>query len=320
MMLPIKKTMTWLLMIFLIPTASSFKSLKLHSPVLLRQSARASPTLDMKMSLHSDVSSVLDRTLLLSDTLSDPKGAAVAAAAASVGIPDPKSLFNINVGELFQNVIFGFFAISSLIVGLTFLIGAFIIPAGAKELEKECKILLPDKWNEYVGKLEEGEEMKDRPDLMFELGLLLNKCKADRMQQICVEAKLAPDLWAKYQDKLLNEQELQDRPELIAELNNEISVRVAFVLKENTNICPDETWKRYEEKAGDAALADSPILMEELARELGYTDLLEACIACLLNDADKPKTLEGDARVDATTISGITEIRRKSNQWDEEDE
>ena len=305
---------------FLISSVYSFQSPKLQSVVVLRQCARTTPTIDMKMSLHHDACSVFDNSLLLSDALSDPKGAAVTAAAASVGIPDPKSLFNINVGELVQNAVFGFFAISLLLVGLTFLLGSFIIPEGAKELEKECKIFMPDKWNEYVEQLEEGEEMKDRPDLMFQLGLLLNKCKADRMEQICVDAKLAPDLWAKYQNKLLDEQELQDRPELIAMLNEEISVRAAFVLKENTSICPEETWQRYEEKAGDAALADSPLLMEELARELGYPDLLGACTACLMNNADKPNSIEGDARVDATTISGITEIRRKSNQWDEEDE
>jgi len=52
-----------------------------------------------------------------------------------------------------------------------------------------------------------------------------------------------------------------------------------------------------------------------MAQELGYADLVEATITCLMNESDLiPSKEEGDAREDATTISGITEIRRKTDQ------
>ena len=162
--------------------------------------------------------------------------------------------------------------------------------------------------------------MKDRPDLMFELGLLLNKCKADRLEQVCIEAKLAPDLWQKYQNQLAPEQGLQDRPELIVELGLELSQRAGQILKENTNICPPATWAAYEEKAGNDELLERPGLLEELAQELGYTDLVGATTACLLSATDaSPIKEEGDARADATTVSGIIDIRQNTDQWEDDE-
>jgi len=271
-------------------------------------------------SLHLGASPILDNALLLSDAISDPSRAAVAAASAAAGVPDPSSLLNLNVGEVVKNVALGLTAVVFLFAALTSLAAAIIIPAGAEQLELECTALIPDSWEEYKQQLEEGEEMKDRPDLMFQLGLLLNKCKADRMEQVCVEAKLAPDLWEKYQDRLQDDMELKDRPELIAELGIELNQRAAQVLKENTNVCPPATWQAYQEKAGSEDLIECQVLMEEMAQELGYPDLVGACTAALLGDSEQPTKVEGDAREDARTISGITEIRRNSNQWDEENE
>jgi hypothetical protein len=48
-----------------------------------------------------------------------------------------------------------------------------IVPAAAKELEKECLELAPDLWKEYQTKLEPGQTMAQRPDLMQELGAKL---------------------------------------------------------------------------------------------------------------------------------------------------
>jgi DNA-directed RNA polymerase subunit N (RpoN/RPB10) len=288
--------------------------------LVVRTQARSSSIHDAKTALNFAPSSFLDDFVLLSDAISDPNGAAVAAAAAAAGVPDPTSLFNLNVGETVRNVALGFTALVFLFVGLTSLVAAVLIPAGAEQLELECTNFIPKTWDEYVAKLEEGEEMKDRPDLMFELGLLLNKCKADRLEQVCVEAELAPDLWEKFSKRLDPDQGFQDRPELIAELGIEVSLRAGQVLKENTNVCPPATWAAYEEKAGNDELITSPQLLEEMSRELGYPDLVGACTACLLGNIDTPMTLEGDAREDATTISGITEIRRNNNQWDDDDE
>mmetsp|Transcript_11397 Transcript_11397/g.32824 ORF Transcript_11397/g.32824 Transcript_11397/m.32824 type:complete len:313 (-) Transcript_11397:590-1528(-) len=269
----------------------------------------------------------LDHFFLLSG--GSPDANAIAAAAATAGVPNPSSLFNFNVGEVFQNIALGITAVLFLFAGLTYIAAAVLVPAGAQQLEIECTALIPDTWDKYLDKLEEGQEMKDRPDLMFELGLLLNKCKADRLEQVCLESKLAPDLWKKYQDMLAPDQELQDRPELIAALNADVGMRAAQVLKENTNVCPSEKWEAYEQKTnGKEGLADRPELLDELARELGYSDLLAAVAACLLGEERSTGNLdvidavvvEGDARGDASTISGITEIRRNDgNQWDEDD-
>lgn len=312
-------SLLWTMM--LLPAISAFRSPHHHLSLTgVRQAGRASPVLDTTTALHLEPSSLFNNDFfVLSDAVSDPKAAAMAAAAATVGAPNPTSLFNMNLGEVVRKAAFAITAIVVLFVGITSLLAAVLIPAGAEQLELECVALMPVKWNEYLGKLEEGQEMKDRPDLMFELGLLLNKCKADRMQQLCIDAKLAPELWKKYQDMLMDDQELQDRPELIAALNAEIIMRAGEVLRENTNVCPRATWEAYEEKAGDVDLIVMPAMMEELAQELGYVDLVGACTACLMDNAGEPIKEVGDAREDATTISGITEIRRNSNQWDEDE-
>lgn len=306
-------------------------SLKLYSWLIVLPVASAflppngiTNTIKIDLGASSTPLPSLDHFFLISGTSPDPT--AVAAAAATAGVPNPSTLFNGNVGEVVRNIAFGVTAIIFLFAGLTYIAAAVLVPAGAQQLEIECTALIPNTWNEYVGKLEEGQEMKDRPDLMFELGLLLNKCKADRLEQVCLESKLAPDLWKKYQDMLGPDQQLQDRPELIAALNADVGMRAAQVLKENTNVCPSEKWEAYEQKAdGKEGLADRPDLLEELAQELGYSDLLAAVAACLLGeerstgnmDVIDADVVEGDARGDASTISGITEIRRNDgNQWD----
>ena len=48
-----------------------------------------------------------------------------------------------------------------------------LIPAAAKELEKECLELAPDLWEEYQAKLEPGQTIDQRPELMQELGTKL---------------------------------------------------------------------------------------------------------------------------------------------------
>ena len=312
--------LVWTLL--LLPNAFAFRSPMHQSLAVVRQEAIHGNT---KVALHlvepTSSSFFFYDFLLLSDAYSDPKGAAVAAASAAAGVPDPTSLFNTNFGELARNVALGITAIVFLFVGLTSLAASVLIPAGAEQLKIECNLFMPDKWEEYLDKLEEGQEMKDRPDLMFELGLLLNKIKADRLEQVCLEAQLAPELWEEYQNRLMDDQALQDRPELLAELGIRLSQRAGQVLKENPNVCPTATWKAYEEKAGNDDLIECPGLMEELAQELGYPDLVTACVACLLGDTEKPKTVEADAREILSTISGIAEIRRNSDdQWEDDDE
>jgi hypothetical protein len=79
---------------------------------------------------------------------------------------------------LFAGVLFFF--------GLTYMMAAFIIPQAAKELERQTKELDPSLWEEYQAKLQSGETMDMRPDLMQELGnkvQVIMAEKFDRMQK-----------------------------------------------------------------------------------------------------------------------------------------
>lgn len=70
-----------------------------------------------------------------------------------------------------------FFAIiTALIVaaaGLTYATAAFIVPKAAERLEKDTKRLRPGLWEEYEAKLIEGATMANRPDLLEELGNIM---------------------------------------------------------------------------------------------------------------------------------------------------
>lgn len=65
-------------------------------------------------------------------------------------------------------LVFGFF-------GLTFITAAFIVPKAAQQLETDTKRLRPGLWEEYEAKLnkEAGETMATRPDLLQELGNIM---------------------------------------------------------------------------------------------------------------------------------------------------
>eukprot|EP00970_Alexandrium_tamarense_P007644 scaffold1447_cov196-Alexandrium_tamarense.AAC.13 len=66
-----------------------------------------------------------------------------------------------------------FVVIAAAIFGITalvYLTAAFLVPKAAQQLEEDTKRLRPDLWDEYQAKLNEGESMVNRPDLLQELG------------------------------------------------------------------------------------------------------------------------------------------------------
>ena len=66
-----------------------------------------------------------------------------------------------------------FIVITASIFGVTAIVnftGAFPVPKAAEQLEKDTKRLRPGLWEEYEAKLEDGESMVNRPDLLQELG------------------------------------------------------------------------------------------------------------------------------------------------------
>jgi len=75
--------------------------------------------------------------------------------------------------ELLKSVLI---AIGAVVVGfaaLTFVTINFVVPKAAEQLEADTKRLKPELWEEYQAKLEEGETMSTRPDLLQELGTIM---------------------------------------------------------------------------------------------------------------------------------------------------
>jgi hypothetical protein len=58
-------------------------------------------------------------------------------------------------------------------VGLTYATVTFIIPKASEQLERDTKRLRPGLWEEYEAKLGPGETMATRPDLLQELGNIM---------------------------------------------------------------------------------------------------------------------------------------------------
>jgi hypothetical protein len=56
-------------------------------------------------------------------------------------------------------------------------------------LEKECKELSPELWDEYSARLQEGETMGNRPDLMQELGAKLQPLLDVKIERQFAESK-----------------------------------------------------------------------------------------------------------------------------------
>jgi hypothetical protein len=93
-------------------------------------------------------------SLLLSDDIQAIAGANSALAGLRT--------FFITITAL----VFGF-------AGLTYFIAAVIVPKAADQLERDTKRLRPGLWEEYEAKLGEGETLATRPDLLQELGNIM---------------------------------------------------------------------------------------------------------------------------------------------------
>ena len=59
------------------------------------------------------------------------------------------------------------------ITALAYLTAAFLVPKAAEQLEQDTKKLRPGLWEEYEAKLNDGETMVNRPDLLQELGNIM---------------------------------------------------------------------------------------------------------------------------------------------------
>ena len=79
-----------------------------------------------------------------------------------------------------KNISIAVGGIIAVLAAFAILFSTFIIPAAADQIEKQAKELDPAMWQEYEQKLDPGETLAMRPDLMQELG---NKVQAKSLAE-----------------------------------------------------------------------------------------------------------------------------------------
>jgi len=142
------------------------------------------------------------------------------------------------IGTL-QSVAVGITAIVFFLAGATLLMANIIIPAAAQELEKECKELAPELWDEYLRKLEPGQTMGQRPDLMQELGVKL---------QPLLDAKIAQ--MAQEQGKTV--EEIMGEDKLIRFVSNADAKAQQQRMKKEANVAASTDADKVEEDEDDS--------------------------------------------------------------------
>ena len=119
-----------------------------------------------KMNTGIPVESRLESLKMLPDELSTATSIILSAevddiAGANAALGGLRTFFAVITA-----VVFGF-------AGLTYVTAAFIVPKAAEQLENDTKRLRPGLWEEFEAKLGEGETMASRPDLLQELGNIM---------------------------------------------------------------------------------------------------------------------------------------------------
>ena len=104
-------------------------------------------------------------SVLLADETGLIQDLAPAAAADAAAAVDTDSLLSglRTFFAVLAALVFGAF-------GLTYFVAAFIVPKAAEQLEADTRRLRPGLWEEYEAKLEPGQTMATRPDILQELG------------------------------------------------------------------------------------------------------------------------------------------------------
>lgn len=80
------------------------------------------------------------------------------------------SILTADLVETATNVLVGIGGVVVVLAVLTFTIATYIVPTAARQIEDLAKELDPELWREYEQKLEPGETLVMRPELMQELG------------------------------------------------------------------------------------------------------------------------------------------------------
>lgn len=97
--------------------------------------------------------------------------------------------------DMLRTIAVGITALVFFLAGLALLMVYIIGPAAAKGFEKECKELSPELWMEYQAKLEPGETIATRPDLVQELGTKIQPLLEAKIAQLLFEEGDTDEDW-----------------------------------------------------------------------------------------------------------------------------
>ena len=145
------------------------------SPASARSAEGPLQLLDLS---HSAVETLASSaSILLSDEvglIGDLTNAATSSApAVSVPAAATDAAATVDTDSLLSGVRTFFAVLTALVFGLfglTYFVAAFIVPKAAEQLEADTRRLRPGLWEEYEAKLEPGQTMATRPDILQELG------------------------------------------------------------------------------------------------------------------------------------------------------
>jgi hypothetical protein len=107
---------------------------------------------------------------------------------SAVSLTQP-SLLVADAMEIVQNVLIGVGGIVVVLFGVTILLSSWVIPKAAEQIELQAKELDPALWQEYASRLEPGEVLAMRPDLMQELGKKVQALTMEKFEKMQEEAR-----------------------------------------------------------------------------------------------------------------------------------
>mmetsp|Transcript_27799 Transcript_27799/g.47023 ORF Transcript_27799/g.47023 Transcript_27799/m.47023 type:complete len:191 (-) Transcript_27799:1237-1809(-) len=96
------------------------------------------------------------------------------------------------------------------LTALAYITAAFIVPKAAEQLENDAKRLRPGLWEEYEAKLEDNQTMANRPDLLQELGNIMQPIITAEYERQA-EEKFGPTGAAKKEDGGVIDVEVEDK-------------------------------------------------------------------------------------------------------------
>ena len=196
-------------------------------------------------------------------------------------------------GDSFRTFAIVISSLLFLFAGISILIANDIVPKAAAQLEKETKELRPDLWEEYSAKLDDGDTFASRPDLLSELGTIMQPiilANAERKLKLNFDGKVEDAEVPTSEKKEVKDMELDD---FLAGLTiftaNNIVPQVAEELEKKTKALRPDLLEEYSSKLEDGeTFATRTDLFQELDK------IMEPII---LADEERVANLNRNAKV-----------------------